>query len=59
MEEEYIVLFQSMKDLIAIRKVLKEVSSMTLQKTKPPTYYTHSKSFQIPQQLYLKIIKPI
>ena len=54
MEEEYIVLFQSMKDLIAIRKVLKEVSSMTLQKTKPPTYYTHSKSFQIPQSTVFK-----
>ena len=38
-----------MRNLIAIREVLKEISSITLQDTKSPTYHAHSKTFQTPQ----------
>ena len=38
-----------MRDLIAIREVLKAISSITLQDTKSPTYHVHSKTFQTPQ----------
>ena len=58
-EAEYIALSQSMRDLITIREVLKETSSITLQEAKSPTYHAHSKTFKITNQLYLKTTKHV
>ena len=47
MEAEYIALSQSMRDLIAIREVLKEIHSHVLgDSTTAVTYRTHSKAFE-------------
>jgi hypothetical protein len=46
MESEYIALSQSMRDLIAVREVLKEIYSIVLNDSKTKlTYRTHSKAF--------------
>jgi hypothetical protein len=46
MESEYIALSQSMRDLIAIREVLKEIYAIVLDDSKTQlTYRTHSKAF--------------
>ena len=58
-EAEYIALSQSMRDLITIREVLKETSSITLQEAKSPTHHVHSKTFKITNQLYLKTTKHV
>ena len=44
MEAEYIALSQSMRDLIPIREVLKEIMSVVFQVSKSISYQTHSKS---------------
>jgi hypothetical protein len=52
MESEYIALSQSMRDLIAIREVLKEIQKNVLSETQELVYRTHSKAFEevsIPQ----------
>ena len=47
MESEYIALSQSMRDLIGVREILKEVQTHVLEKeTDDVTYRTHSKAFE-------------
>jgi hypothetical protein len=45
MEAEYIALSQSMRDLIPIREVLKEVMSQVFTVEPNITYHSHSKAF--------------
>jgi len=51
MESEYIALSQSMRDLIAIREVLKEIHKLVLDSKMKIAYQSHSKAFEetIPQ----------
>ena len=47
MESEYIALSQSMRDLIAVREVLKEIYTIVLNDSKTQlTYRTHPKAFK-------------
>jgi hypothetical protein len=46
MEAEYIALSQSMRDLIPIREVLKEIMTIVFNVAKSISYVTHSKSAQ-------------
>ena len=45
MEAEYIALSQSMRDLIPIREVLKEIMTIVFNKSPDITYHSHSKAF--------------
>ena len=45
MEAEYIALSQSMRDLIPIREVLKEIMEMVFQREPTITYHSHAKAF--------------
>ena len=46
MEAEYIVLSQSMRELIAIRKILREIQTFVISgKNKPIKFLAHTKSF--------------
>jgi hypothetical protein len=45
MEAEYIALSQSMRDLIPIREVLKEIMTLVFAKMPNITYHSHSKAF--------------
>jgi hypothetical protein len=46
MEVEYVVLSQSMRDLIPIREVLKEIVSIMFDRQSTIRYRTHSKAFE-------------
>jgi hypothetical protein len=47
MESEYIALSQSMRDLIGIREIIKEVQKIVMeQPLEKVTYRTHSKAFE-------------
>ena len=45
MEAEYIALSQSMRDLIPIREILKEIMTIVFNTVPSITYYSHSKAF--------------
>ena len=45
MEAEYIALSQSMRDLIPIREVLKEIMTIVFNAEPKITYHSHSKAF--------------
>jgi hypothetical protein len=45
MEAEYVALSQSMRDLIPIREILKEIMSVVFDRPSNITYHTHSKAF--------------
>ena len=45
MEAEYIVLSQSMRDLIPIREILKEIMTIVFEESRSITYHSHSKAF--------------
>jgi hypothetical protein len=45
MEAEYIALSQSMRDLIPIREILKEVMTLVFDKTPSISYHSHCKAF--------------
>jgi hypothetical protein len=45
MEAEYITLSQSMRDLIPIREVLKEIMEVVFEHNKTITYHLHAKAF--------------
>ena len=45
MEAEYIALSQSMRDLIPIREVLKEIMEFVFCRTPTISYYSHAKAF--------------
>jgi hypothetical protein len=45
MEAEYIALSQSMRDLIPIREILKEVMTIVFDKSPSISYHSHSKAF--------------
>ena len=48
MEVEYIALLQSMRELIAIREVLRELQTFVIAgKQKPVKYRTHAKAFSL------------
>jgi peroxiredoxin len=64
MEDEYIALSQSKRDLIPVKEVLKEIMLVIFEKRFTPDCTTHSKAFQdgtpskdgiIPHQKSLKI----
>jgi hypothetical protein len=58
MEAEYIALSTALRDLIAIREVLKEVQSHVFSnKWGDMSYSVHEKSFEIPQSRYMKTIQ--
>ena len=46
MEAEYIALSQSMRDLIPIREVLKEIMTVVFERTATIAYHSHSKAFE-------------
>jgi hypothetical protein len=45
MEAEYIALSQSMRDLIPIREVLKEIMTIVFERNHDVVYHSHSKAF--------------
>ena len=45
MEAEYIALSQSMRELIPIREVLKEIMEIVFQREPTITYHSHAKAF--------------
>ena len=45
MEAEYVALSQSMRDLILIREILKEIMSVVCDRPSNITFHTHSKAF--------------
>ena len=48
MEAEYIALSQAMRDLIAIREVIREIQTFVIAgKCKPIQFSTHSKAFTL------------
>ena len=53
MEAEYIALSNAMRDLIAIREILKEISSQVLSNSKStnPTFSAISRTFTVPQSI--------
>jgi hypothetical protein len=46
MEAEYIALSQSMRDLIPIREVLKEIMTIVFERENTIVYHSHSKAFE-------------
>ena len=49
MEAEYIALSQSMRDLISLREVLKEINKIVMNNSNSTSFHSHSKTFTLPQ----------